>query len=281
MREFEFPSTILMHDIWSTNCDPLTQRLCLRTVWSVRMVRKRQNHAPPGAASCSQQKSNKASFFMDSICSPDRTSKWEPPKRMQKIGNDFKISKLSPQSYCWKLENLYFSTTSVPSRSNRSGVAFIATGTKASSIGNPYSNLPFSSSLCTFLSLRLVCFMTNTHTHSHTHVQTGIDFKQKLINLDGVPIKLQIWDTAGQERFRTLTTAYYRGAMGILLMYDVTSLESFNNLSYWLRNIQEVSGGCGEMHLNRTLTLQHLWSYIWLLYPFKFVLKSEFNVISH
>lgn len=72
-------------------------------------------------------------------------------------------------------------------------------------------------------------------------LHAGIDFKQKLINLDGVPIKLQIWDTAGQERFRTLTTAYYRGAMGILLMYDVTSLESYNNLSYWLRNIQEVS----------------------------------------
>ncbi|XP_055324895.1 ras-related protein Rab-8A [Sitodiplosis mosellana] len=73
-----------------------------------------------------------------------------------------------------------------------------------------------------------------------TYISTiGIDFKQKLINLDGVPIKLQIWDTAGQERFRTLTTAYYRGAMGILLMYDVTSLESYNNLSYWLRNIQE------------------------------------------
>uniref|UniRef100_A0A1B0DCL2 Uncharacterized protein n=2 Tax=Phlebotomus papatasi TaxID=29031 RepID=A0A1B0DCL2_PHLPP len=61
----------------------------------------------------------------------------------------------------------------------------------------------------------------------------------KLINLDGVPVKLQIWDTAGQERFRTLTTAYYRGAMGILLMYDVTNLESFNNLAYWLRNIHE------------------------------------------
>lgn len=75
----------------------------------------------------------------------------------------------------------------------------------------------------------------------HISYNAGIDFKQKLINLDGVPIKLQIWDTAGQERFRTLTTAYYRGAMGILLMYDVTSLESYNNLSYWLRNIQEVS----------------------------------------
>lgn len=79
-------------------------------------------------------------------------------------------------------------------------------------------------------------------------VRTGIDFKQKLINLDGVPIKLQIWDTAGQERFRTLTTAYYRGAMGILLMYDVTSLESYNNLSYWLRNIQEVSKGSISSH---------------------------------
>ncbi|KAK1121584.1 hypothetical protein K0M31_010379 [Melipona bicolor] len=49
----------------------------------------------------------------------------------------------------------------------------------------------------------------------------------------------RVADTAGQERFRALTTAYYRGAMGILLMYDVTSLESFNHLSYWLRNIQE------------------------------------------
>ncbi|KAL7643448.1 UNVERIFIED_CONTAM: hypothetical protein RMT77_005430 [Armadillidium vulgare] len=68
---------------------------------------------------------------------------------------------------------------------------------------------------------------------------TGIDFKQKIVNLDGVPIKLQIWDTAGEERFRTLTTAYYRGAQGIVLMYDVTNLDSFNHLSYWLRNVEE------------------------------------------
>ena len=47
-------------------------------------------------------------------------------------------------------------------------------------------------------------------------------------------------DTAGQERFRTLTTAYYRGAMGILLMYAVTNQDSFNNLTYWLKNIEEV-----------------------------------------
>ncbi|PRD29343.1 UNVERIFIED_CONTAM: ypt2 [Trichonephila clavipes] len=67
----------------------------------------------------------------------------------------------------------------------------------------------------------------------------GIDFKQKIVNLDGMPIKLQIWDTAGQERFRTLTTAYYRGAMGILVMYDVTNMDSFNHLSYWFRNVEE------------------------------------------
>lgn len=77
-------------------------------------------------------------------------------------------------------------------------------------------------------------------TYYDTYISTiGIDFKQKIISLDGTPIKMQIWDTAGQERFRTLTTAYYRGAMGILLMYDVTNQESFNNLTYWLKNIEE------------------------------------------
>ncbi|XP_014671911.1 PREDICTED: ras-related protein Rab-10-like, partial [Priapulus caudatus] len=73
-----------------------------------------------------------------------------------------------------------------------------------------------------------------------TYISTiGIDFKQKIIDLDGTKVKLQIWDTAGQERFRTLTTAYYRGAMGILLMYDVTNSESFLHLSMWLRSIDE------------------------------------------
>jgi len=67
----------------------------------------------------------------------------------------------------------------------------------------------------------------------------GIDFKIRTIDLDGKRIKLQIWDTAGQERFRTITTAYYRGAMGILLVYDVTDEKSFGNIRNWIRNIEQ------------------------------------------
>jgi len=52
-------------------------------------------------------------------------------------------------------------------------------------------------------------------------------------------VKLQIWDTAGQERFRTITTAYYRGAMGILMVYDVTDESSFGNVRNWMRQIDQ------------------------------------------
>ncbi|KAH6929509.1 hypothetical protein HPB50_000962 [Hyalomma asiaticum] len=67
----------------------------------------------------------------------------------------------------------------------------------------------------------------------------GIDFKIRIIEIDGKKIKLQIWDTAGQERFRTITTAYYRGAMGIMLVYDVTKEATFENIKTWIRNTDE------------------------------------------
>lgn len=76
----------------------------------------------------------------------------------------------------------------------------------------------------------------------------GIDFKIRTIELDGKRIKLQIWDTAGQERFRTITTAYYRGAMGILLVYDVTDEKSFENIRTWHSNIeQHASAGVNKI----------------------------------
>ncbi|XP_041061190.1 ras-related protein Rab-8A isoform X5 [Carcharodon carcharias] len=73
----------------------------------------------------------------------------------------------------------------------------------------------------------------------------GIDFKIRTIELDGKKIKLQIWDTAGQERFRTITTAYYRGAMGIMLVYDITNEKSFDNIKNWIRNIEELASDYG------------------------------------
>lgn len=73
------------------------------------------------------------------------------------------------------------------------------------------------------------------------HMSTiGIDFKIKTIqnqNINDKKIKLQIWDTAGQERFRSITSAYYRGAMGIILVYDITSEKSFDNIKIWLKSI--------------------------------------------
>lgn len=61
-------------------------------------------------------------------------------------------------------------------------------------------------------------------------------------------MKLQIWDTAGQERFRTITTAYYRGAMGILLVYDVTDEKSFNSEFEWTKLLPAVVIGKSPLH---------------------------------
>lgn len=66
----------------------------------------------------------------------------------------------------------------------------------------------------------------------------GVDFKLKLMTIGGKRLKLTIWDTAGQERFRTLTSSYYRGAQGIIFVYDVTRRETFTNLSeIWAKEV--------------------------------------------
>ncbi|ETV77940.1 hypothetical protein H257_08181 [Aphanomyces astaci] len=80
----------------------------------------------------------------------------------------------------------------------------------------------------------------------HLQSTIGVDFKVKMITVDGKRIKMTIWDTAGQERFRTLTSSYYRGAQGIVLVYDVARRDTFANLDTWLQEVEVYSPANGR-----------------------------------
>ncbi|KAM3146001.1 hypothetical protein pb186bvf_001979 [Paramecium bursaria] len=67
----------------------------------------------------------------------------------------------------------------------------------------------------------------------------GVDFKIKTIDCQGKQVKLQIWDTAGQERFKTITSSFYKGALGILIVFDISNRDSFNNLLQWMDEIKK------------------------------------------
>lgn len=77
----------------------------------------------------------------------------------------------------------------------------------------------------------------------------GIDFKIKTVDINGKKVKLQLWDTAGQERFRTITTAYYRGAMGIVMVYDVTDERTYANIKQWYKTVTEHSNDDAQILL--------------------------------
>eukprot|EP01026_Neomeris_dumetosa_P050206 TRINITY_DN4396_c0_g1_i3.p2 TRINITY_DN4396_c0_g1~~TRINITY_DN4396_c0_g1_i3.p2 ORF type:complete len:212 (-),score=30.57 TRINITY_DN4396_c0_g1_i3:217-852(-) len=67
----------------------------------------------------------------------------------------------------------------------------------------------------------------------------GVEFATKSIKIDDKIVKAQIWDTAGQERYRAIINAYYRGAVGALVVYDITKKESFENIERWLKEVRE------------------------------------------
>lgn len=67
----------------------------------------------------------------------------------------------------------------------------------------------------------------------------GVEFATKSIQAEGKVIKAQIWDTAGQERYRAITSAYYRGAVGALLVYDISKHSTFENVERWLKELRD------------------------------------------
>uniref|UniRef100_A0A8C0MLH6 Ras-related protein Rab-12 n=1 Tax=Canis lupus familiaris TaxID=9615 RepID=A0A8C0MLH6_CANLF len=77
----------------------------------------------------------------------------------------------------------------------------------------------------------------------------GVDFKIKTVELRGKKIRLQIWDTAGQERFNSITSAYYRSAKGIILVYDITKKETFDDLPKWMKMIDKYASEDAELLL--------------------------------
>jgi small GTP-binding protein len=85
----------------------------------------------------------------------------------------------------------------------------------------------------------LLSRFTRNEFNLESKTTIGVEFAQKTLTIDGKVIKAQIWDTAGQERYRAITSAYYRGAVGALLVYDVCKPNSFENVDRWLKELKD------------------------------------------
>ena len=77
--------------------------------------------------------------------------------------------------------------------------------------------------------------------HEDSKATVGVEFGSKLFNIEGHPIKAQIWDTAGQERYKAITSAYYKGAKGAFVVYDITRKGSFDSIDKWISDLNAVA----------------------------------------
>ncbi|XP_062548994.1 ras-related protein Rab-35-like [Armigeres subalbatus] len=93
----------------------------------------------------------------------------------------------------------------------------------------------------------LLRYADNIFPQQH-QITIGVDFKIRTLTIHGERVKLQIWDTAGQERFRLITNSYYRGAHGVVIMYDVTNMRSFQHVKRWLREVEVNCRTTGEVY---------------------------------
>jgi Ras-related protein Rab-4B len=85
-------------------------------------------------------------------------------------------------------------------------------------------------------------FIQGTFRSGPSKHTIGVEFGSRVVALSGKTIKLQIWDTAGQERFRSVTHSYYRGAVGALILYDVTKRSTFDSLAGWISDVRSLAG---------------------------------------
>ncbi|OAA44332.1 Small GTPase superfamily, Rab type [Metarhizium rileyi] len=85
----------------------------------------------------------------------------------------------------------------------------------------------------------LLSRFTRNEFHLDSKSTIGVEFATRSIQVDSKTIKAQIWDTAGQERYRAITSAYYRGAVGALLVYDITKHQTYENVTRWLKELRD------------------------------------------
>ena len=104
----------------------------------------------------------------------------------------------------------------------------------------------------------IISRFTDNTFELNTKSTIGVEFRTRTMEVGNKLIKLQIWDTAGQERYRAITHAYYRGAHGVILVYDVTSIESFNHLSKWLEEIKYHATNAKLIIIGNKIDMKHL-----------------------
>ena len=95
------------------------------------------------------------------------------------------------------------------------------------------------------MSVGKTCILSRYHKGVLPKTKTptiGVEFATKIVTLsNGLNIKAQIWDTAGSEKYRAMTAAHYRKAVGAILVYDITSVESFNNVQKWATELKSLA----------------------------------------
>ena len=85
----------------------------------------------------------------------------------------------------------------------------------------------------------LLARYTLNEFHQESKATVGVELQSKVYNIDGKVIKIQLWDTAGQERYKSITSAYFKGAKGAMIVYDITKQESFDAVERWYQQVKE------------------------------------------